>query len=262
MWYAFVLIVLCSVTMQQPPVSKEIVGVYQGTSLFIQNPYRPETRTFCIEKILVNDRPLSINYKVSAIKIDFDESDLYTPVAIKIISSDSTCRPVILNPDAIRFHTSYKFLAIDLTDSLLYWKTEGERTAGTYTVEKFKDGIWQNIEEIDALGRFEEAAYKHIPQLDEGANKYRIKYSFGNGRYLYSRELDYDFYPEPVTFKPKQVRNQLQLSRPASYEIFDPNGEMVLSGQGQTIDVSFLIPADYVIYFDGRDPGVFSKIAN
>lgn len=237
---------------------KEIVGVYQGTSLFIQNPYLPQKSEFCVKAIYLNGRKLDMNYNLSALKIDF-ENDLFTPVVIKILSNDSLCNPIILNPDAIFFHSFFKFSELELSDSLLTWTTEGEKSSGAYTIEKLENGFWNPVHTLPTKGKFERASYSYNISLEEGANKYRIKYDFGNGRYLYSTEIDYDYYPEPVTFTPKKTRSKLTLSRSASYEIYDPNGKKVMSGQGTTIDVSALFPGDYVIYFDGRDPAVFTK---
>lgn len=242
----------------QSPTEKEIVGVYQGTPLFIQNPYLTDQQKFCVKSIYVNDRKLDINYNLSALKVDFNK-DLYTPVVVKIISNDSLCSPIIVNPDAIFFHSFFKFEHVDVTDSAVYWITEGEKSSSKYILEKLENGFWNEIHEEPSKGKFEHSEYSFPIKPEEGANKYRIKYLFGNGRYLYSDEADYDYYPEPVTFSPKRTRTNLTLSRSAYYEIYDPNGKLVLSGQGSTIDVSALYPADYVIYFDGRDPGVFTK---
>jgi len=241
---------------------KEIIGVYQGESLFIQNPYNPTSKEFCITSIYINDRLQKINYNFSAIKLDFENQDLYTPVTIKIQSRDSTCTPIIINPNAILFHTSYKFIDVDMTDSLLSWITEGEREHGVYSVEKLDGGLWSSVYETEAKGQFERSEYSYVPLLDEGTNKFRIKYDFGNGRYLYSNDVDYDFYPEPVTFSPKSSRSSIKFSRVAEYEIYDPAGELILQGTDDHVDISFLLPAEYVIYFDGKDPGVFTRLEN
>ncbi len=243
----------------QDEVEIEIIGVYQGKTLFIQNPYRPTEKRFCIRSVFVNNRRLDLNYDLSAIKIDFENNDMFTPVTIRVVSSDSICSPIIINPDAILFHTSYKFTHVSLSDTALVWETEGEREAGTYFVEKLQNGIWLEMDRISAKGLFELAEYRYIPRLEEGGNKYRVKYEFGNDKYLYSSEVDFDYYPEPVTFSPKTTSRKLTFSRPAFYEIYDGNSKLVLSGQGLEVDVTRLWPGDYVIYFDGRDPGVFTK---
>lgn len=238
----------------------DLIGVYQGSSLFIQNPYRAESREFCIKDIYINNRRIDINYGLSAIILDFKGHDLYTPVAIKVVAGDTTCSPVILNPDAILFHTSFKFTAISLSDSALVWKTEGERGFGLYTVEKLLDNFWQEVGNETAEGTFETAVYSYEPVLEEGANKYRVKYDFGNGRYLYSQEVDFDYYPDPVQFSPYRSSTTITLSRYSPYEIYDEDSQMVLTGSGRTVDVSVLPPGEYVIFFDGKDPGSFTRV--
>lgn len=238
----------------------ELVGVFQGTSLFVQNPYNQEQSNFCISDIYINRSRVDLNYESSAIILDFAKQELYTPVAIRIVSKDSLCQPVILNPDAILFHTSYKFLSVTLSDSALSWTTEGERSQGTYTIEKLLDNFWVVQDEVEAMGTFESAKYSFEPELAEGGNKYRIKYEFGNGWYLYSEEVDYDFYPEPVSFSPYDVKDRITLSRFTPYEIYNQDSEMILSGTGLEIDVRSLIPGEYVIFFNGKDPGSFKKL--
>ena len=238
----------------------EHVGVYQGKELFIQNPYNPLTKDFCIDAVYVNGKKEILNYRLSALILDFKSQDLFTPVSIKVVGKDSTCMPLIINPDAIMFHTEYKFNSVQITDSVLVWETEGERQRGSYTVEKLFTGIWVEKKTVEASGTFEKAEYRYYPEFEEGGNKYRIKYDFGNGRYLYSEEVEYNYYPEPVEFEPKEATTTLTFSRSASYSIFDKNGKEVMSGLGSSVDVSKLYPGEYVIYFDGVFPGVFDKV--
>jgi hypothetical protein len=244
---------------QQEIASKEVIGVYQGTPLFIRNPYLPERQAFCVKAVYVNREKVQLNYELSALKIDFQNQDLYTPVTVRIVSNDTLCEPIIINPDAIFFHTTYKFLEFNLSDTLLTWTTEGEREQGIYTIEKYSNGVWREQTQVSAKSNFDKASYEYPPDLDEGANKYRIKYDNGRGAYLYSREIDYDFYPEPVTFTPKNPQFIITFSRPANYEIFNAKNEVVLEGYGKEVDISRLLSGDYVIYFNGTDPGAFTK---
>jgi hypothetical protein len=238
----------------------DLAGVYQGTALFIQNPYTQKDGLFCIKDVYINNRRQELNYESSALILDFKGHELYTPVAIRIVSKDSLCKPIILNPDAILFHTSYKFTSVSLTDSSLIWTTEGERQAGTYIIENLQGIYWQEVGRIKAMGKFEIAEYRFQPELVEGGNKYRIKYEFGNGWYLYSNEMDYDYYPEPVSFRPNKVRDIITLSRFSPFEIYNQKSELVLSGSGNQIDVTQLLPGNYVIFFNGKDPGAFTKL--
>ncbi|MFT4736464.1 MAG: hypothetical protein ACI8QD_001400 [Cyclobacteriaceae bacterium] len=235
----------------------ELAGVYQGTQLFIQNSFRPASNDYCIQSIFINNRRQDVNYDVSAIVLSFENQDLYTPVAVRIVPKDTLCLPVIINPDAILFHTIYKFTSIQLSDSSLVWKTEGERESGKYIIEKLIDSFWVEQMQIEANGVFEAADYTFEPSMTEGSNKYRIKYEYGSNRYLYSQEVDYDFYPEPVTYSNQSSANKLILSRFSPFEIYNQDSELVLSGSDSEIDYSILPNGDFIIFFDGKDPGSF-----
>lgn len=241
-----------------------LAGVYQGKTLFIQNSFNRETGAFCVEKILINNEPLLLNYRLSALKLDFNDFDLFTPVNVLIVHQDTVCSPIIINPEAILFHTIFRYTSISLSDSALAWVTKGERGIGSFEVEKLESGIWRSQEVIEGRGVYEGASYSIIPTLDDAANKFRVKYAFpaggrGNGKYLYSPEVDYDHYPEPVEFKPHSAKTRLYLSRTTPYEIYDDGSTQVLTGQGSEIDVTVLAQGRYVIYFDGKDPGTFIK---
>ena len=112
----------------------------RGKPVFIQNSYDNSTKQFCIQDLYVNDRKVPINPNSSAIKLDFTGLDEFVPVVIRIIHRDSVCRPVILNPDAITFHSVFGFGQIMLTDSTLTWQTKGEVNGAYYVVEN--DSEW------------------------------------------------------------------------------------------------------------------------
>ncbi|MEQ6168872.1 MULTISPECIES: hypothetical protein [unclassified Ekhidna] len=263
--YFFALAVLSSSTIFSQVAPKDetnLAGVFQGKTLFIQNPFDRNDRKFCVDKVFINEREVDINYNLSALKIDFEGYDLYTPVKVRLVHKDSVCAPTIINPEAILFHTIFRFVDVSLTDSALVWSTKGESGVGEFEIEKLMNGVWVDQEIREALGRYEGAQYMYYPNLDEGANKYRIRYNFPAGRrndYLYSREVEYDHYPEPVEFRPKSAKTRLFLSRVTHYEIYNDGQKLVLEGQGKEIDVTVLRQGRYVIYFNGRDPGTFIK---
>jgi hypothetical protein len=241
----------------------DLAGVYKGKTLFVQNPYNLVTKKFCVTDVLVNNEKQRINPNLSAIKIDFDGFDLNTPVQIRVLYSDSACRPVIINPDAILFHTIFRFNDVTLTDSALVWSTKGERGMGTFIVEKLSGGIWRKEAEIEALGIYEAANYRYFPEFEEGPNKFRIRYNFPAGSrisHLYSFDAEYDFYPDPVEFSPKSVKTILYFSRFTPFEIYDANNNLVYEGKGKEIDLRMILRRGrYTILFDGKNPGTFFK---
>lgn len=244
----------------KPPALQDIhiAGVYQGKPLFIQNTYQSDSQRFCITKIKVNQKEVSVNLKKSAIVLDFKGLDLFTPVLIEV-TCELGCQPVLINPDAIRYHSTFTFKRAIFADSVLYWEVVGESVGMNYAIEQFDYGIWHTLDTITAQGNFETSNYQYFAPIEEGPNKYRIQALFPEEGHLYSAEIDFHFYPEPVTFRPETTTKLLKASRFATYEIFDKGGKMVLSGEGIEIDVSVLRAGEYVIYFDGKDPGVFYK---
>ena len=257
-----ILIIFLANAQESNKMETNLAGVYQEKILFIQNPYNRSTKEFCIDEVHINGRRLDMNYNLSALKLDFDGFDSYTPVKIKVLHKDSLCTPIIINPEAVLFHTIFRFVEISLSDSSLYWYTKGEKGVGKFEVERLYNGIWIDQEIMEATGKYEGQAYIHYPNLEEGSNKYRVRYNFPPGSrisHLYSQEIEFEFYPERVEFKPKSAKTRLYLSRATHYEIYDKGNTLVLEGQGSEIDVTVLRRGNYVIYFNGRDPGSFIK---
>ncbi|MFY0600684.1 MAG: hypothetical protein JXR03_13510 [Cyclobacteriaceae bacterium] len=247
-----------SVISSQVPGTTSMAGVYKGSPVFIQNSFDPVAKDFCIKEIKVNGSSVNFNTRTSAIKLDFSGVDLFAPVLINIIHKDS-CNPIVINPDAIFYHSIFSFSEINISDSTLIWKTLGEKETGIFSVEKIQNGLWQEEAAIEASGRFEEASYIHYPKIEEGANKFRIKYTFPDGKYLYSREIDFHFYPEPVTFTPYKTNHMIYFSRTADYKIYDGGDNVVMEGKGKDANVSRLPRGSYVIYFNEEDPGLFIR---
>lgn len=259
----FVLISLTSVAAVhgQSKTETHLTGVFQGKALFVQNPYDPETKRFCINEVTVNNKPQPVPLNRVAVKIDFDYMDLHTPVALRL-KHGAGCRPVIINPDAIKYHSAFSFQSINFYDSTINWETKGEKGQGRFILERYNLGIWDQTDTLVSKGAYSGAEYHIFPQVEEGANKYRVRYEIPNGEYLYSNEIDFHYYPEPVTFSPSQTRGKIKLSRRATYKIYDAGGKMVLSGEGSSIDASALPPGNYVVYFNDKDPGVFDRLKN
>ena len=242
-----------------PDYSTEYIGVFRGDDLFIQNPYRNLSSDYCIKKIELNGNTLNLNYQLSALVLDFNGIDLFSPVSIKIFRKDSLCTPVVINPDAIFYHSNFSFNKVSVSDTLLEWETQGEHGNGNYSIEKLSDGLWDQIAEVKSKSNFDRAIYGITPLLVPGANKFRIRYEFKGDKYLYSREFDFEYYPTPVTFKVNEEMQILKLSRQAHYEIYDSGSDLVMEDYGIVIDISGLKKGDYVIYFDGIAPAGFSK---
>lgn len=234
-------------------------GVYKGTPLFIQNPYNSQLKTYCIKGISVNNKPVNLNYDRSALILNFTDVQPFSPIVLHISYTDSTCSPVLLNPDAIRYHSVFSFDKVTISDSAIYWHSKGENINGQYEVEKFDLGYWENAETYSSKGVYGGSEYQFFPVYKEGPNKYRIKYTHGELT-LYSQEVEHVFYPEPITFK--RNGNKIVLSRSCQYVVKDQENMEVLMGSGKEIDISKLGNGEFYLIFNEEQAELFRKNDN
>lgn len=222
------------------------VGVYKGKSLYIHNPFVRSDSGFCINEILVNNQPMNINLNSPAIEVSFRKDLMYKPVALRLLHK-SNCVPKILNPDAIVIHSSFKFVELQLNDTMMTWTTKGDRDDGQFTVERLGAEIWNTDTVIQAKGEFKGASYRYYPLLTSGTNKFRIKYSLPSGRYLYSHELEHEYYPALIEISPLVVTTELTLSRAVDWEITTLEGRTIVKGKAKVIPLRRLKAGDYYI---------------
>jgi hypothetical protein len=236
----------------QPATNEMAVsGVYQGTPLFIQNPYLPLNKEFCIESIYVNNRRLDLNYNKTALVIEFEAVQKFSPVFIKINYREGQCKPVMVNPNAIRYHSLFSFEKVQLSDTALVWSSKGEALDGRYIVEFFNYSYWSPVDTIAAKGQFGVSTYVFYPMFEPGANKFQVRYETPDGKYLYSHEVEQVYYPEDLKFQKRG--SVLIFSKACSYEIYDRKNNMVSSGQGKSFDFKGLPKGEYNVICDKKD---------
>lgn len=253
---SFLIFLLTNLNAQVAENETSFSGVYQGKPLFIQNPYLSTERAYCIREIRINKKRADINYDVSALILDFKGVDKFSPISIHIEYSDSTCVPILLNPEAIRYHSVFSFEKISITDSSLVWRTKGESDEGSYEIEAFNLGYWESLNVREANGVYGSSEYIYFPIYEEGSNKYRIRYSSSSVT-LFSDEIEHVFYPEPITFK--REGNELILSRSCNYVVSDEENFEVLTGLGKEINISELKSGEYYITFNDEQSELFRK---
>jgi len=257
MKYSFLLLYALS-TWSALAQETSLTGVYKGHSLYLQNTYNKDSSEFCINEVIVNDKHVNLNLRLSALKVNFKNIDLFTPVTIKI-SHKNYCHPRIVNPEAVLYHTSFKFDSLFLNDSLLTWHTKGDRRGGVYKVERLEDDYWEVLRKFRSKGYFEGAEYVFFPEHKSEGNIYRIKYELPSGRFLYSQEMEFFYYPNDITFSPSEVTNEITLSTKAPYIITNEYGKELMRGNGKIIPLGMLKPGEYFIEIDGNNES-FTKL--
>jgi hypothetical protein len=235
-----------------------LTGVFKGHSLYIQNSYNKDSGEFCINEIYVNEKSVNLNLKLSALKVNFERVELFSPVSVKVIHK-VYCSPKIVNPEAVLYHSSFKFDSLFLNDSLLTWHSKGDRRNGVFKIERLDDEYWETLTRIRAKGYFDGAQYVYFPEHKAEGNIYRIKYELPNGRYLYSEEMEHFQFPDDVSFSPKEVEDVITLSQKAPYIITNEYGKEIMKGNSKIIPVGMLKPGEYNIEIEGNND-TFTKL--
>lgn len=168
-----------------------LTGTYQGKNIFVQNPFLLEAKEYCTNEVYVNNKLVLSHPRLSAFEIDLSSFSLNSQIEIKIVYKDE-CGPKIVNPSALKFDTGFKFLICQATESELKWITEKESLSGIYTIERFDDGTWNAIAEINSKGNSINNFYKLPANHKDGVNIYRIKFTQPEGVTLYSKEIEFN----------------------------------------------------------------------
>ena len=166
-------------------------GTYQGKNIFVQNPYLLASEEYCTNEVYLNGKLVLQEPQASAFEIDLSAFSLNTQVEIRIVYKDG-CGPKIVNPQALKFETGFKFLICQATESELKWITEKESVSGIYTVERFHEDTWQPLAEVDSKNSSLNNFYKLPAKHQTGVNIYRIKFTQAEGMTLYSREIEFN----------------------------------------------------------------------
>lgn len=252
----YILSLLSSMGAQNESQMIAYSGVYKGEPLFIQNPYLPSSKSYCITDIYVNGKRVDIVYNRSALLLDFKQVQKFSPVSIRINYSDSLCVPVLLNPDAIKYHSVFSFEAIAISDSSVVWTSKGEQPTGEYGVERFYLGDWETLKTLSSDGIYGGSDYTFFPIYEEGSNKYRIKYSDGDLT-LYSEEVEHVFYPEPITYERKGAH--IVLSRSSEYIVTDLDNNELIVGSGKEFKIDHLKNGQYYFVFGEEQIELYRK---
>jgi hypothetical protein len=235
-----------------------VSGVYQGSNIYIQNPYNPSSGEFCTEQVYVNDRLLLENPKASAFQVDLTYLRMNELVVIRILYREG-CTPKVVNPHVLKSAQGFQFLFTQADENSISWMSQGERAGGVYILERLTDaGTWQMVEETAGKGGTNGTPYSLKANHVEGENRYRLHYEAPEQEDRYSVEFAFTLTGDPITFSPTMVTNRIVLSREADYKITDFNGAVVMEGRAREIFVDGLRPGQYYLVVQNR-PQKFIK---
>jgi len=215
-------------------------GIYQGKDLYVKNPFSDDGAGFCVYEVIVNGETTKDEINSSAFAIDFNILGINSGDDLEvIIRHKDGCSPLILNPEAIKPHSTFKVTDIDVSGNILSWTTTNESGSLPYVVEQFRWNKWVKAGEVQGNGKGGDYQFKLVPY--SGENKVRIRQIDYTDEPRYSESVEYNPGIGKIDFSPKQkVEEVINFTAPTRYEIFDIYGNLVKTGYGKSIDVSNL----------------------
>jgi len=235
-------------------------GIYQGKDLYVKNPFSDLGVGFCVYEVYVNGILTSDEINSSAFAIDFNtlEIKVGTPIEV-ILKHKKKCRPLVLNAEAIKPHSTFEVTDIKVANNILGWTTTKESGSLPFIVEQFRWNKWVKAGEVQGIGTNDAHTYKFELTPYSGENKVRVKQVDFSDEPKYSEAVTYDGKSAKVSFEPKKVDDIIKFSASTSYEIFDLYGVLVETGFGKSIDVTNLKKGEYYLNYDSSFGETFRK---
>jgi len=237
-----------------------INGIYQGKDLYVKNPFSDDGAGFCVYEVIVNGETTKDEINSSAFAIDFNILGINSGEDLEvIIRHKDGCSPLVLNPEAVKPHSTFKVTDIDVSNNVLSWTTTNESGPLPYIVEQFRWNKWVKAGEVQGNGKGGDYRFKLVPY--SGENKVRVKQVDYTDQPRYSDAVKYNPSMAKVDFSPKQkVDDVIKFTAATRYEIFDIYGNLVETGYGSTIDVTNLErKEEYYLNYDSSFGETFKK---
>ncbi|TAH21987.1 MAG: hypothetical protein EAZ08_02320 [Cytophagales bacterium] len=225
-----------------------IKGIYNGKNLYIHNPHN-EDEDFCITEFYVNGVRFTAP-KSSAIDVDLSHLLAETNVTIKVIHTE-VCEPKLMNMNVLRKNQEFHFSAVEFSKNQLSWIGKGEQKHGVYFLETFKHDSWATVKVINAKGGLN-SPYAEELSLHTGINKFRVRYVNSHGKIFFSNEVVYFANRAKISFLINDTENNLTFSAQTKYEIQNENRQVVMKGEGETVDYSQLVAGNYYVVYDNK----------
>ena len=150
--------------------------------------------------------------------------------------------------------SSFKFIQALTDDASISWITTGEMPGdGKFFIEKLKLDGWQVITVVPSKGNLDNNQYNIGIEHYSGDNRLRIRYVLGMQEVL-SDEIEFYSDLSPILIYPEdKVYDILSLSRPTDYVIKDYDGNLLMKGVGQDINVEQLPYGEFRLIIENRE---------
>jgi len=239
----------------------KVDGVYQGKDLYVKNPFGENGVGFCVYEVYVNGELTSDEVNSSAFAIDFSILGIKKGEDIEVVLNHKEgCGPLILNPEAIKPHSTFELEYIEISNNVLKWTTSKESGSLPFIIEQFKWNKWVAVGEIKGKGTAENNQYSFKLLPYSGENKIRLKQIDYTEKARYSKATTYNPRLAKIKFSPVKPESSISFTAETQYEVFDKYGNLVTTGFGKSLDVSELESGEqYYLNYDSSFGETFTK---
>ena len=256
--YIFFILITQSLQAQSRPVSLDTInlsGMYYSTNLYVYNPSVADS--FSIQELIVNKDTIRQELATNGIEINLktyklEEGDV---VDILIIYSGKY-PPVIVNPEALMPPVRFRISKPRYTrNEELQWNVRGVPGDYPIIVEQYKWNAWRKVATVDPVDTVENNIYEIPVTPHSGKNIYRIKSTNIKGEEVSSRDLIFNSRKVQKVYiqnKKKKIESEIILSAKTEYEIYDLEGNQLLSGKDRYIKIDKLAKGNYLLFFDNQ----------
>jgi hypothetical protein len=236
-------------------------GVYQGKDLYVKNPFGDNGVGFCVYEVYVNGELTRDEINSSAFAIDFSILGIEKGQSVDIVLNHKEgCGPLVLNPEAIKSHSTFEIKSIAVKNNTITWTSNKESGSLPFEIEQFRWNKWVIAGEVIGIGSPQEHEYSYRLAPYSGENKARVKQIDYTGKPRYSDAVLYDPSVSAVTFSPEKPEKAITFSSDTRFEVFDKYGNLVRTGFGRSLDVSDLTSGeDYYLNYDNSFGSTFRK---
>ncbi|MCZ4410715.1 hypothetical protein O3Q51_18000 [Cryomorphaceae bacterium 1068] len=236
-------------------------GVYQGKDLYIENPFSDDGVGFCVYEVYVNGELTRDEINSSAFAIDFSILGIERGESVDVILNHKEgCGPLVLNPEAIKPHSTFEIKRIEVTNNTLNWTSKKESGSLPFEIEQFRWNKWVTAGEVKGKGTTGEHEYSFKLEPYSGENKVRVKQIDYTGKPRYSEAVIYNSGISAVTYSPEKPDRSITFSRDTRFEVFDKYGNLVRTGFGRSLDITDLTSGEeYYLNYDNSFGGTFRK---
>lgn len=232
-------------------------GVFQGKSLYVQNPEMGDGFGYCVKKVSVNGSAAPANLSSGAFEIDFVWFSLNPGDAVTIhIEYQEGFKPTVLNPEVLLPRSTFALTGILFDEKgTLNWNTESETGALPYVVEEYRWNKWISTGTVQGKGQSGTNNYHLKLTPHSGTNKVRIVQIDYSGTKRTSQEFTFEAGISAVEKSEEKVRDYIHFTVNGAavetqYEIYDAYGNRVMKGWNSTVPCSTLKKGVYYINFD------------